>query len=102
MFAKIAATPPVVIPDEKVPLNQEGVCCKMSGTNSTPNPQAKLTANTSIAFRFIFCDAMIRMPEAATVPNISNVAPPKTGAGMIEKMPPTKGNILSMTRSAAI
>ncbi len=102
MFEIMATTPPVVIPDENVPSIQEGVWLRILGTSSTPNPQAKLTAKTRTAFLFIFCDAIIRTPDAATVPNISSVAPPSTGSGMIENIPPINGNALSTTKNAAM
>ena len=49
----IATKPPVVMPDEKIPFTHVGICARISGANSTPNPQAKLTARTNIALRSI-------------------------------------------------
>lgn len=88
----IAVNPPVVIPEEKIPLIASGAVFRISGINSTPSPNDKLTASTSVAFRLISYAAIIRIPAAATVPNINKVAPPRTGSGIKEKITPTTGN----------
>ena len=75
----MAAKPPVVIPDEKILLTVSGNWLRISGTSSTLKPSEKLMAITKVALRLMFCEAMMRMPAAATVPNISKVAPPNTG-----------------------
>ena len=59
---------------------------------ATLSPNEKLKAITSVALRSIRWEAMIRIPAAATVPNISRVAPPSTGSGIKEKITPTTGN----------
>ena len=74
----------------------------ISGMNSTLNPKEKLNAITSVAFLFIFWEAIIRIPAAATVPNISSVAPPRTGSGINENTSPTAGKSPSITKKAAI
>ena len=78
-FDTIAVKPPVVIPDENMFLMVSEQLFNISGMNSTLNPKEKLNAITSVAFLFIFWEAIIRIPAAATVPNISSVAPPRTG-----------------------
>ena len=50
-LAKIAVTPPVVIPDENMFLTVSGSCERISGTNSTLNPKEKLNAITNVALR---------------------------------------------------
>ena len=57
---------------------------------------------TNVAFRLIFCAAIIRMPAEATVPNISKVAPPNTGSGIREKINPTLGNNPNRIRKPAM
>ena len=84
----MAASPPVVMPEEKMPRKVSGNWLRMSGTSSTLRPNEKLTAMTKVAFRPMGCAAMMRMPAAATVPNISNVAPPSTGSGNQRKDKP--------------
>ena len=74
----------------------------ISGTISTLKPKAKLSAMTNVAFRLIFCAAIIRMPAEATVPNISKVAPPNTGSGIREKINPTLGNNPNKIRKPAM
>ena len=50
-IAKIAVTPPVVIPDENMFLTVSDSCERISGTNSTLNPKEKLNAITNVALR---------------------------------------------------
>ena len=69
----IAARPPVVMPDEKMLCTVLGNWLRISGTSSTLKPSEKLMAMTKVALRLIVCEAMMRMPAAATVPNISRV-----------------------------
>ena len=87
----IAVKPPVVIPDENMLRKVSGSWHRISGTISTLNPSEKLNAITNVALRLIFCEDIILMPAEATVPNISKVAPPKTGSGMSENIKPTAG-----------
>ena len=101
-LAMIAVKPPVVIPDEKMFLISSGNCVRISGTISTLSPNEKLNAKTSVAFLSIFCEAIMRIPAEATVPNIKSVAPPNTGSGIIEKIRPTAGNKPKTIRNAAI
>lgn len=98
----IAANPPVVMPDEKMLCAVAGSWLNISGTISTLKPSEKLMAMTSVALRLIACEAMMRMPAAATVPNMSNVAPPSTGDGMSENTFPTTGNMPSNTSKRAM
>ena len=88
----MAITPPVVIPEEKIFRTVSGSCESISGTNSTLNPKLKLMAITNVALRLMSCEAMMRIPAAATVPNISKVAPPNTGSGINQNTKPTTGN----------
>ena len=81
----MAVSPPVVIPLEKILLMRSGILSRILGTNSTLKPIAKLIAITNTALRVIFVEAMIRIPAAATVPNMRRVAPPKTESGIREK-----------------
>lgn len=99
---RMAATPPVVMPDENMDATSCGRPESMSGTSSTLSPSEKLTAMTSTSFRPIFCDAMMRIPAVATVPNISSVAPPSTGSGISENTRLTAGNSPSSTRNSAM
>ena len=80
----MAVKPPVVMPEAKILRSVSGNWERISGTSSTLNPNEKLNAITKMALRSMRWLAMIRMPAAATVPNISNVAPPKTGSGIKE------------------
>ena len=98
----MAATPPVVIPDENMLATSLGSPARMSGTSSTLSPSEKLTAMTSTSLRPMGCDAMMRMPAVATVPNISSVAPPSTGSGMSENTRLTAGNNPRRTRNNAM
>lgn len=98
----MAVNPPVVMPDARMPRSVSGNWLRMSGTNSTLSPSEKLTAITSVAFRLMGCAAMMRMPAAATVPNISSVAPPNTGSGISENTSPTAGNSPSRMRKPAM
>ena len=98
----IAARPPVVMPDEKMLCTVLGNWLRISGTSSTLKPSEKLMAMTKVALRLIVCEAMMRMPAAATVPNISKVAPPNTGEGMSENTMPTAGNTPSSTNMPAM
>ena len=98
----MAVTPPVVIPEEKIFLSISGSWHNISGTSSTLSPKEKLIAMTNVALRLISCAAMMRMPAAATVPNISRVAPPNTGSGINENTRPTAGKSPSITRNPAI
>ena len=90
------------MPDAKMFRSVSGSWHSISGTSSTLRPSEKLTAMTRVAFRLISCAAMMRMPAAATVPNISRVAPPNTGSGISENTSPTAGNRPSSTRKAAM
>lgn len=96
----IASSPPVVIPEEKMLLSCEGRPERISGMNSTLKPPARLMAKTRISFLPSFWDAITLMPEAATVPNMSSVAPPSTGSGISENTRLTAGKILSIMRKA--
>ena len=98
----MAAKPPVVMPDEKMLRMVSGNWLNISGTISTLNPSEKLIAITKVALRLMVCEAMMRMPAAATVPNISNVAPPNTGDGMSENTIPTAGKMPNYTNMAAM
>ena len=98
----MAVSPPVVMPDEKMVRTPSGNCFSMSGISSTPIPNAKLAAITSTALRSSFSLATIRTPAAATVPNISSVAPPNTGEGMSENTMPTMGKRPKTTNMAAM
>ena len=53
IFDKIAANPPVVIPEAKIPLIASGAAFRISGINSTPKPSDRLTASTKVAYRLI-------------------------------------------------
>ena len=77
-LAIMAVNPPVVMPLLKILRMTSGIFDMMSGTNSTLIPKEKLIAMTRTALRVIFVEAMMRMPAAATVPNMSSVAPPNT------------------------
>ena len=90
-FATIAVIPPVEIPDEKMEWISLGILSRIPGTSSTLIPIAKLMAITSTALRLMSVAAMIRIPDAATVPNMRSVAPPRTQSGMREKNCPTTG-----------
>ena len=79
---RMASTPPVVMPDDMMLRSSSGMPLRMSGINSTLRPPAKLMAITRISLRPSCCEAMMRMPVAATVPNMRSVAPPSTGCGM--------------------
>ncbi len=98
----MAVTPPVVMPDEKILWIIGGILARIPGTSSTLIPMAKLIANTRTAFRSIFVAAIMRIPDAATVPNISSVAPPSTQSGMSEKSYPTTGKSPSRKRAPAM
>ena len=95
----MATMPPVVMPDENKVEISCGNLLKISGTNSTESPKEKLNAITKMALRFIFCVEMILTPAAATVPNMSKVAPPNTGSGIKAKILPTAGNIPNTTKN---
>ena len=99
-FENMASSPPVVIPDEKMLRSVSGKPDRISGMNSTLSPPARLIASTRISFRPSFCEAMTFIPDAATVPNISSVAPPNTGSGISENTRLTAGNTLRMMRKA--
>lgn len=90
------------MPDEKILRIASGAWLNTSGINSTPSPNERLTANTNVSFRPIFCDATMRIPAAATVPNINKVAQPNTGSGISEKTAPTIGNSPKRINIAAI
>lgn len=81
----MAVKPPVVIPLENIFFIISGILSKIPGTSSTLSPIAKLIAMTNTALRVISVEAIIRIPAAATVPNISKVAPPRTASGIKEK-----------------
>ena len=100
-FAKIAVSPPIVIPLEKMFFIIGGIWSNMFGTSSTLNPIAKVIAITKTSLRLMEVDAIIRMPAAATVPNISNVAPPRTQSGMSENICPTTGNSPKISKAPA-
>ena len=91
-----------MIPEENMLRIASGACFKTSGINSTPSPKERLTANTNVSLRPISWDEIIRIPAAATVPNISKVAPPNTGSGIKENTAPTMGNNPKRTSIAAI
>ena len=57
---------------------------------------------TNTALRVISVEAMIRIPAAATVPNINKVAPPKTGSGISENTLPTTGKSPKRTKAPAM
>lgn len=101
-FARIAVKPPVVIPLENMLRITSGILSRMLGTSSTLSPIAKLIAITSTALRVISVEAMMRTPAAATVPNISKVAPPSTLSGISENTSPTIGNKPKMIKAAAM
>lgn len=101
-LARIAVNPPVVIPLEKILLMISGILLRMPGTSSTLIPREKLMAKTRIALRSIFVEAIILIPDAATVPNIKRVAPPRTQLGIMEKNSPTIGNNPRIKRKAAM
>ena len=79
-----------------------GVWLRTSGTKASPSPIPKETAIIKISRRPNRpIEAIIFTPAAATVPNITIVAPPKTGAGRERKNPPIAGNKPSIIRKAA-
>ena len=100
-FARIAVSPPIVMPLENMLCITSGILSNMFGTSSTLSPIAKLIAMTRTALRLMAVAAMMRMPAAATVPNISSVAPPSTQSGISEKNCPTTGNKPKTSRAPA-
>ena len=92
MLSRMATKPPVVMPLEKTVRTLSGICRSTSGISSTPMPKARLDARMSTDLRPSYCEATMRTPAAATVPNMSSVAPPSTGYGISEKAMPTTGN----------
>lgn len=79
----------MVIPEEKILRIASGACFNTSGISSTPKPKDRLTAKTRVSLRPISCEETMRIPAAATVPNINKVAPPSTGSGIRENIAPT-------------
>ena len=53
MFERIAATPPVVIPEVKMLRMTSGHCFKMSGTSSTDRPKEKEMAMTDSIYNML-------------------------------------------------
>ena len=98
----MAVKPPVVMPEAKILRSVSGNWERISGTSSTLNPNEKLNAITKNGFTVNALACNDSHAQAATVPNISNVAPPKTGSGIKENTKPMAGKSPNKTKKPAM
>ena len=82
--------------------NTSGSALNTSGSKATPKPMPTEVAAITASRRLMPWVMMMRTPAIAIRPNISTIAPPSTGEGMVVNTRPTTGNSPASTKIAAI
>lgn len=94
--------PPLVIAESNRVFTTAGIWSSRVGCAATPRPTPNEAAMISTLRRSIAVWPRMRMPAAATLPNITRVAPPSTGLGICWRIAPIQGNRPSASNTPPI